>query len=115
MSNRVRWMRIRNAVNDRIARIRRDMAEARREIRDKHKARGFVEWLKREAEHGNISAIYALRKRGGAVAPALVNITARDLRDAKLIASKIAHVTGRGTLFYRAGEDVFRAAEAICR
>ena len=114
MSNRVRWMRIRNAVNDRIARIRRDMAEARREIRDKHKARGFVEWLKREAEHGNISAIYALRKRGS-VTPALVNITARDLRDAKLIASKIAHVTGRGTLFYRAGEDVFRAAEAICR
>ncbi len=63
--------------------------------------------MKREAEQGNIPAIYALRKRG-AVTPALVNITARDLRNTRLIASKIAHVTGRGTLFYRSGQDVFR-------
>jgi hypothetical protein len=99
--------RVREAVKVRIARIRHDMAKTRAEIKAKYKTRGFVEWLKLEAERGNVPAIYALRKRG-AVAPALVNITARDLRDANLIAGKIAHVTGRGTLFYKAGDDVFR-------
>lgn len=99
--------RVREAVTIRIARIRHDMAKTRAEIKAKHKARGFVEWLKLEAERGNIPAIYALRKRGAA-APALVNITAHDLRDVNLIAGKIAHITGRGTLFYKTGDDVFR-------
>ena len=73
----------------------------------RHKALGYLEWLKRQAESGNVPAIYALRTRGVA-SPGLVNITARDLHDAKLIAAKIAHVTGRGTLFYKVGRDVFR-------
>jgi hypothetical protein len=97
----------RNTANARIAELRRAMAKERASIKARYKALGYIEWLKREAERGNIPAIYALRKRG-AVAPALVNITARDLRDAKLIAAKIAHVTGRGTLFYKVGQDVFR-------
>jgi hypothetical protein len=94
-------------VNAAIADVRRSMAKRREEIKTRYKPLGYIEWLKREAEHGSIPAIYALRKRG-AVAPALINITARDLRDTKIIAGKIVHVTGRGTLFYRAGEDVFR-------
>lgn len=100
-------LQARASANAAIADIRRTMAKEREAIKASHKALGYIEWLKREAERGNISAIHALRKRG-AVAPALVNITARDLRDAKLIAAKIAHVTGRGTLFYRAEADVFR-------
>lgn len=98
---------MREAVKAGISRIRRDMAKLRAEIKAKYKTRSFIEWLKLEAEQGNVPAIYALRKRG-AVAPALVNITARDLRDAQIISGKIAHVTGRGTLFYRAGGDIFR-------
>ena len=97
----------RNAANARIAELRRAMARERADINARHKALGYIEWLKRQAEDGNIPAIYALRKRG-AVAPALINITARDLRNAKLITAKIAHVTGRGTLFYKVGQDVFR-------
>ena len=97
----------RNAANARIAELRRTMAKERADIKAKHKPLGYIEWLKREAEHGVIPAIHALRKRG-APAPALVNITARDLRNAKLVAAKIAHVTGRGTLFYKVGQDVFR-------
>jgi hypothetical protein len=100
-------LQARNAANAAIADVRRTMTAKRQEISARHKPLGYIEWLKREAEHGNIPAIYALRKRG-AVAPALINITARDLRDIKLIAAKIVHVTGRGTLFYRAGQDVFR-------
>ncbi len=87
--------------------IRRSMAKKRAEIRVRYKALGYIEWLKRQAERGELQAIYALRKRG-AVAPALINITARDLHSIKLIAAKISHVTGRGTLFYKAGSDVFR-------
>jgi hypothetical protein len=83
------------------------MTAKQAEIQTRHKPLGYIEWLKREAERGNVPAIYALRKRG-AVAPALINITARDLRNTRLIASKISHVTGRGTLFYRSGQDVFR-------
>jgi len=90
-----------------IADVRRTMARKREEIKSRHKPLGYIEWLKREAERGNIPAIYALRKRGAA-APALINITARDLHDTKIVAAKIAHVTGRGTLFYRVGQDVFR-------
>lgn len=90
-----------------IADVRRSMSKKREEIKHRHKPLGYIEWLKQEAERGTVPAIYALRKRG-AVAPALINITARGLRDAKLVAAKIAHVTGRGTLFYRVGQDVFR-------
>jgi hypothetical protein len=97
----------RNAASARNAELRRAMAKECVDIKARHTALGYIEWLKRQAEGGNVSAIYALRKRG-AVAPALVNITASDFRDAKIIAAKIAHVTGRGTLFYKVGEDVFR-------
>jgi hypothetical protein len=96
-----------NAANARIAEIRREMSQARSAINARNKMPGYIDWLKREAENGNIPAIYALRKRGAA-APALVNMTARDLRDTRLIAAKIAHVSGRGTLFYKVGQDVFR-------
>ncbi len=97
----------RNTANAAIANVRRLMSQKRQEIRNQHKTFSYIEWLKREAEQGNIPAIYALRKRG-AVAPAFVNITARDMRSTRLIAAKIAHVTGRGTLFYRVGEEIFR-------
>ncbi len=100
-------LQARNVANAAIADVRRAMGKRRDEIKARHKPLGYVEWLKREAERGNVPAIYALRKRG-AVAPALVNITARDLRDARLIVGKVVHVTGRGTLFYKAGEDIFR-------
>lgn len=93
--------------NTAIAGIRQSMAEKRAEIKIRYKTFGYLEWLKQQAEQGNIPAIYALRKRGE-VAPALINITARDLRDTQLIADRIAHVTSRGTLFYKAGIDVFR-------
>ena len=97
----------RNIANARIVELRRAMAKERADIKARHKALGYLEWLKRQAESGNVSAIYALRKRG-AVAPALVNITARDLQNTKIIAAKVAYVTGRGTLFYKVGQDVFR-------
>ncbi len=100
-------LRARNTANAAIASVRRSMLQKRQEIRNQHKPLSYIEWLKREAGRGNIPAIYALRKRG-AVTPALINITTRDLRNTRLIAAKIAHVTGRGTLFYRAGQDVFR-------
>jgi hypothetical protein len=100
-------LQARNTANAAIANIRRTMTAKRAEIRTRHKPHSYIEWLKREAERGNVPAIFALRKRG-AVAPALVNITARDLRNARLIAAKIIHVTGQGTLFYRSGQDVFR-------
>ena len=100
-------LQVRNTANAAIANVRRSMSQQRQEIRNQHKPLSYIEWLKREAGRGNIPAIYALRKRG-AVAPALVNITARDLHNTRLIADKIAHVTGRGTLFYRGGQDVFR-------
>jgi hypothetical protein len=100
-------LQARNTANEAIANVRRTMTGKRAEIRTRHKPLSYIEWLKSEAEHGNIPAIFALRKRG-AVAPALINITARDLRDTKLIASKIVHATGRGTLFYKTGKDIFR-------
>jgi hypothetical protein len=100
-------LQARNTANAAIANVRRSMIQKRQEIRNRHKPLSYIEWLKLEAMRGNAPAIYALWKRG-AVTPALVNITACDLRDTRLIAAKIAHVTGRGTLFYRAGEDVFR-------
>ncbi len=107
--HRKRLLRLqaRNSANAAIADVRRSMGKRRSEIKARHKPLGYIEWLKREAERGNIPAIYALRRRGS-VAPAVINITARDLRSVTVIASKISHVTGRGTLFYRTGEDIFR-------
>lgn len=78
---------MRESVKAGVSRIRRNMAKRRAEIKAKYKTRCFIEWLKLEAEQGNVPAIYALRKRG-AVAPTLLNITARDLRDVQLIAGK---------------------------
>ena len=53
----------RNSANARIAELRRAMAKERAAIKASHKTLGYIEWLKRQAGHGSVPAIYALRKR----------------------------------------------------
>ncbi len=97
---------------------RRDERKAVTEIQSQYRAKrdevykatrttGYVDWLKREAAGGNVRAISALRAKGE-VAPGLITISSRQMQYAKIVAEKIAGVTGRGTLFYKAGEDVYR-------
>jgi hypothetical protein len=84
-----------------------EFKERRNEILKRNRKMGYVDWLKAQARAGNVRAIFTLRGKGE-VAPEVISISSRDLADAKAIAAKIEGVTGRGTLFYAAGKDVFR-------
>ncbi len=88
-----------------ITEIQSQYREKRDEVYKATRTTGYVDWLKREAAGGNVRAISALRAKGE-VAPGL--ISSRQMQYAKIVAEKIAGVTGRGTLFYKAGEDVYR-------
>lgn len=84
-----------------------EFCEKRDRVYAATKTIGYVDWLKIKAEQGDTRAITTLRARGE-TAPALISITAKQMKYAKIVAQKIAAVTSKGTLFYKVGEDVYR-------